>query len=138
MALTVLTIALVFVVGGLQTGMRAVKLAGQLTEAELLAQAKMAELQRTGPFDNASGGASGDASGLPVTSGDFGPENPEYRWETEVSRFADEPDLWKLKVAVSWMEKGALRQVELVTLTPAGGAGSVGGVGGASTSPASP
>lgn len=111
-ALTILATALVFVVGGLQTGVRAVKLAEQMTQAELLARAKLAELEQ---FPPSQGGASAQP-----TSGDFGPENPQFRWNAEVSPFPGDRDLWKFKVAVTWMEKNAPRQVELVTLIPGG------------------
>ncbi len=110
-SLSVLAIALVFVVGGLQTGIRAVKLAEQMTEAELLARAKMAELQQHRL--NFVGSESGNAL---ETSGDFGADNPLFRWRARAEPFEGDQNLWKLRVEVTWLERNAPRQVELSTL----------------------
>ena len=54
------------------------------------------------------------------TSGDFTPDNPEYRWTAEFSDW-QEANLKQLQVQVIWKTRGSERSVALTTLIYAEG-----------------
>ena len=73
------------------------------SEATVLAQNTLAELMTAG------------VPQFSETSGDFAPDNPEYRWTAELSDW-QETNLKQLEVQVIWTARGSEHAVALTTL----------------------
>jgi general secretion pathway protein I len=87
---------------GISLSLQTAARARHVAEASQLAQQKIAEVLVVR-----------DAAAFTGT-GDFGPDWPEYRWETRgtVSGYGT----YEVLVVVTWIEQGVERSVELVTL----------------------
>src|SRR4051812_19730609 len=96
-----LAIVLPVTMQALSVSLSAASSARHLTEASGLARAKLNELIATAQWDNTS-------------SGDFGADNPGYRWET--SNAARDYGVTEIMIRVSWTERGQERQLSLSTL----------------------
>ena len=107
-ALTFTAIVLPVAMKGISLATTASGEARRRSEATVLAQNMIAELTTAGvpQFSEASG--------------DFAPDNPEYRWTAEFSDW-QEADLKQLQVRVIWKARGSERSVVLTTLIYAGG-----------------
>ncbi|MBM4016949.1 MAG: type II secretion system protein [Planctomycetes bacterium] len=81
------------------------------TEAASLAQAKMAEIVACAQWNNAS------------LAGDFGPEQPLYRWSAQVTDWQQAANVRQLDVQVWWNLRGRDRSVTLTTLVYTGSSG---------------
>jgi Tfp pilus assembly protein PilV len=103
-----LAVVLPAVMSGISLCLSAAKLAKQQTRASSLAYAKLVELAAVAPMDQAE------------MIGDFGPEEPEYRWAARMSDW-DGDLLRELDVAVTWRYRGKDRDVVLSTLVNTGG-----------------
>ena len=77
-------------------------------EAAALAHGKLSEIVATGQYQQA------------VSSGDFGTDWPEYRWEARVGDW-DGATVRQLDVTVSWRHLGKQRSVTMTTLVYIGG-----------------
>ena len=107
-ALAFTAIVLPVAMKGISLATTAAGEARRRSEATVLAQNTMAELTTAGvpQFSEASG--------------DFAPDNPEYRWTAEFSDW-QEADLKQLQVQVIWNTRGTERSVALATLIYTGG-----------------
>lgn len=102
-ALTFTAIVLPVAMKGISLATTAADEACRRSEATVLAQNMISELT---------------ANGVPQfseSSGDFTPDNPEYRWTAEFSDW-QETGLGQLQVQVLWKGRGPERSVALTTL----------------------
>lgn len=102
---TVVLMAIVLPVAmnGISLCLTAASVARHRTEAAGLAEAKLNEMIATGEWQ------------FGMTSGDFGPAWPDYRWAGGVADW-DDPTLSELTVRVFWTARGQQREVALTTL----------------------
>ena len=91
--MVLLAVALPVAMQGVSLALRAVDIARERTESASLAEMKMQELLVTEGWRESD------------SSGDFGPERPEYKWEAEVVPWED-PSLQMLTVQVEWTSRG--------------------------------
>ena len=87
---------------GVTIAMHAAANARQQSEATMLAEMKLNELIAARDPDFAG------------SSGDFGPDRPEYRWQVRTA--GEDFKTYEVTVAVSWETRGGERSVQLSTL----------------------
>ena len=107
-ALAFTAIVLPVAMKGISLATTAASEARRRSEATVLAQNMIAELTTAG------------VPQFSETSGDFTPDNPEYRWTAEFSDW-QEANLKQLQVQVIWKTRGSERSVALTTLIYAEG-----------------
>ncbi len=91
------------VMEGISVSLAAGSYAKQQAQASMLAQSKMSELLAAGHLEHAA------------LSGDFAPDNPQFRWSARLSDW-EAGTLRQLDVTVSWTQRGQERSVLLSTL----------------------
>ena len=106
--MSLLAIVLPTVMEGVSMSLGAAGLAKQQSQASGLAYGKMTELLTEEQWDH------------PSLSGDFAPDNPEFRWTAQLTEW-DGATLQQLDVTVTWIYRGRDRSVTLSTLVNTGG-----------------
>jgi len=101
--LAIIGIALVAILRSLGMSMDVSNESRNISIATFLAKGKMAEIESQGFPETGE------------TNGDFGDENPGFRWEKSISRIEIE-GLRKIVVNILWGEGKSEKKVELVTL----------------------
>jgi prepilin-type N-terminal cleavage/methylation domain-containing protein len=100
--LVLIGIVLPVVMRGVSLAMAASSHARYVAQAASLAEAKLTELVTTGQWT------------LSGTSGDFGPEWPQYRWIDQVYGF--EFGASEIVLQVFWTERGAEQSLNVATI----------------------
>lgn len=98
--------------------MRSASDAKRKVEAVMLAENKLTELATGLVLESTGGAMPGGSSSLGAMGGDFGPDWPEYRWESR--RVERDVDLSEVQVRVVWTSRGDERAVSLSTLVYTG------------------
>lgn len=93
--------------GAVVLAMRLEESARRGCEAVLLAQSKLAELTATNEWQDTK------------SSGDFGDEWPDYKWEKEVTPW-DVDGVSQMTLTVRWTSRGQERSVAVTTLVYSG------------------
>lgn len=106
-ALALVAVVLPVVMQGFSIASSLASSAKDRTEAAALADSKLNELVATGVWNQG------------VLSGDFAPDQPNYRWKAEVKNW-DSSTLQELDVHVVWTSRGADREFVVSTLVDQG------------------
>lgn len=104
--LALVAIILPVAMSGISLALATASESRRATEAAALAQAKMAEIVAYQAWTSAS------------LSGDFLPEQPDYRWTAEFTNW--QTTIKQLDVHVLWMHRGEIRSITLTTLVYTG------------------
>ena len=101
-AMMLMAIVLPVALRGVSLALSAGSHARYLSEAAALAEAKLNELVTAEPL------------GVTQTSGDFGTDWPNYRWEA--ATLARDFSMTEVQVSVFWIERGEERSISVATL----------------------
>jgi general secretion pathway protein I len=97
-AMVMVVVGMVLLSQAFSAGLRAVSVADRSSQAQLLAEQKISELEVL------------SFSSLQSDSGDFGDEYPGYTWQTEVSG-TDWDNMKKVILTVSWTHENTARSI---------------------------
>lgn len=101
--ISVISIVIPVIMQGISIATGLASITRQRAEVVALAQSKLDEMIITGEWQSAQ------------LSGDFSPDHPNYQWQVLVSDW-DELDMKQLQIGVTWISRGAQREVQLSTL----------------------
>jgi general secretion pathway protein I len=97
-AMVMVVVGMVLLSQAFSAGLRAVSVADRSSQAQLLAEQKISELEVL------------SFSSLQTDSGDFGDDYPDYTWQTEVSS-TDLDNMKKVILTVSWTHENTARSI---------------------------
>ena len=96
--MVMVVVGMVLLSQAFSAGLRAVSVSDRATQAQFLAEQKIADLEILS-FAN-----------LQSDSGDFGDDYPEYSWQTEISN-TDIENLKQIILTVSWTQENKTRSI---------------------------
>ncbi len=96
--MVMVVVGMVLLSQAFSAGLRAVSVSDRATQAQFLAEQKIADLEILS-FSN-----------LQSDSGDFGDDYPEYSWQTEISN-TDIENLKQIILTVSWTQENKTRSI---------------------------
>lgn len=96
--MVMVVVGMVLLSQAFSAGLRAVSVSDRATQAQFLAEQKIADLEILS-FGN-----------LQSDSGDFGDDYPEYSWQTEISN-TDIENLKQIILTVSWTQENKTRSI---------------------------